>query len=75
MCFHILPTKSNRASDTVGVANFGNTGDQPVDRALQKLDLQVAADAILLQQFAQFVVARDQRRADAEFMETSQDTP
>lgn len=46
MRLHTLPTATSRADVAVGVADFGNTGDQEVGRALQ-----VATDAVLLQPF------------------------
>ena len=60
MRFHILLAKPDRTGNTVGMADFGNSGDQAVGRALQEFDLQVAANPILLQQFAQFVIVCDQ---------------
>ena len=60
MFFHILPAKPDCAGNAINVADFGNAGDQSMRRALQEFDLQVAIDAILLQQFAQFMVVRDQ---------------
>lgn len=43
MRLHILAAETNRAGDAVGMADFGDAGDQAAGRTLQELDLQAAA--------------------------------
>lgn len=74
MRLHIFLAKPNRAGNTVSMTDFGDARNQPVCRTLrQEFDLQIAADTVLLQQLAQFVIVRHKQRARAKFMESFQD--